>query len=111
MDKISVLIGLLLIVGCAANDYTRLPPADFPALQITTIQDDEAVSNLCPQSLLAQSFACATLFFDRLECRVVLPTYPPDWVRGHETDHCRGYDHIGDTTLRDAWEAHKKGVK
>lgn len=48
--------------------------------------------------------ACAMVYFDRGECHIyVRGDYPDAAVLKHERLHCRGFDHIGASTLRDAW--------
>lgn len=55
--------------------------------------------------------ACAEFYFDRGECHV---WYSSDWppaqyVVRHERLHCQGYDHPGDTTLRDVLARYEAG--
>ena len=47
--------------------------------------------------------ACAEFYFDRGECHVWYSRqFPPlQYVKEHERLHCRGYDHPGETTLKD----------
>lgn len=47
--------------------------------------------------------ACAEFFFVQGECHIWFSADfpPPPYLVRHEHDHCRGFEHAGETTLRD----------
>ena len=103
---------LTLMFGCSMIGH-RPPPADWPKLAITVHNvSHKEMRDVCqkymPFSMIAE--ACAEWSFDKMTCDI--------WHAGaskpeieHEMDHCHGYDHLGFTTLADAWEEWKKGRK
>ena len=107
-----------LLVGCATTiDNHTSPPLDWPKLTI--------VENYVPVGILYEKCykyvpewmkwlgaiveGCAEMDFKANTCTV--------WVRDsgfadlniltHERLHCQGYDHIGDSVLKNEWEKYK----
>ena len=94
-----------LAAGCATIDHHE-PVAGWPELRIVEhyVPDAELRSRCAkyvPLGLFPES--CAEFYFDRGECHVWYNAdfRPQPYVMEHERLHCRGYDHAGDTTLRD----------
>lgn len=105
---------VLLLTGCATIvqpiDYSRPPPPDWPSLRVIEqkIGPDE-LARFCPRSYAAygsRAASCARLDLSRGVCLIYTTSERPDLLE-HERAHCRGYDHAGETTMRDAWQAHK----
>jgi hypothetical protein len=97
---------MALAAGCAHIDDMTPPPADWPELRVEEHGAAGTLEN-CSRytSLLAwPPLGCAVIYFTEGVCRIWFMT---EWVRQHELKHCRGFDHYGETTLRDAWNAHK----
>src|SRR3990167_2186056 len=107
-----------LLVGCATTiDNHTSPPLDWPKLTI--------VENYVPVGILYEKCykyvpewmkwlgaiveGCAEMDFKANTCTI--------WVRDsgfadtniltHERLHCQGYDHIGDSILKDEWRKYK----
>lgn len=109
---------LVLLAGCSTIDQHTEPPADWPDLMpIEHRVSPGEVLTRCyryvswPLRLLGSvPFGCAELNFTDHTCTV---WYPDDaageHVRRHELLHCAGYDHPGESTLRDAWRAYVAG--
>lgn len=55
----------------------------------------------------ATAYACMEVRFDLSRCDIYYSAdFPPQaWVIEHERKHCAGFDHAGETTLRDALKA------
>lgn len=115
MKKLTVLF-LFLLTGCSLVfthiDYSNPPPADWPQLKIEEHYADEAtVKKMCALDKYAIILGCAHPEFDLGKCVIWYENGAGDWVKKHEHAHCRGYDHPGSTTMRDAWERYKDGLK
>lgn len=95
----------LAAAGCASIDEHE-KVAGWPELRLVEhYVADEQMRQRCakymPFGFLPE--ACAEFYFDQGECHV---WYSADWppqpyVIAHERLHCQGYDHPGETTLRD----------
>ena len=101
--------GLLaaLLVGCTTIDSHTTPPSDWPNLAVAEhVVSSHAMLDACMpyMGFLQFPLACAIIFFEKLTCDIYV-TGPAHLE--HERMHCAGYDHIGDSTLRDAWEEYK----
>lgn len=107
----------LLLAGCTAINVHQEPPKDWPKLEISyhkvgfwEMQRHCGTSG--PKFLLFQSFGCAWIDFDAMTCRIYYAAQDTEsaaLVIEHEEEHCRGFDHIGSSTLRDYWENWKRG--
>lgn len=53
------------------------------------------------------ALACTIPDFRAGVCNIYLLSTAA-WLIEHETAHCRGYDHPGETTIRDMWLEFKK---
>ena len=115
-----LIVGLLvLLAGCATTiDNHTPPPSDWPTVAV--VENQVSVGVLYQQCwkyvpewmkwLGAIVEGCAEIDFKKNVCTI--------WVRGdgfanaaimeHERLHCQGYDHIGDSILRDEWEHYKQ---
>jgi hypothetical protein len=117
--KYLFLIMFSFLVGCATTiDNHTLPSADWP--KVIVVENQVSVGVLYQQCwkyvpewmkwLGAIVEGCAEIDFKKNVCTI--------WVRGdgfaneeiltHERKHCQGYDHIGDSILRDEWEDYKR---
>lgn len=92
------------IIACAAIGQDK-PDADWPALTRSVIYADN-VSAQCGKYAL-MPLACAEINFRDRTC-TVYTSVKWEWVLVHEFKHCDGYDHEGETSLRDAWRKYKE---
>lgn len=113
-------IALLALVGVAYGGYActtighEPAPSDWPKLEVHEHRvPHKVMRDVCEKytSIAASPEACAEVKFKEGRCDIWLSSDfpPPAWVVEHEREHCLGKDHIGATTLRDAWEAEKAG--
>jgi hypothetical protein len=99
------LLSLMLLAACALIDrHEKL--AGWPELRLVEhYVPDEAMRARCAKYVPFGLFpeACAEFYFDRGECHVWYSReYPPQpYVKEHERLHCRGYAHVGDTSMRE----------
>lgn len=105
------------LAGCTVMDQHSAPPSDWPALVV----HEHAVSCTAmvakcyqylslPMKLMGGlPLGCAEIRFDQGRCDIYTCWMSPADVLAHERLHCRGYDHIGDSTLRDAFQHYKGG--
>ena len=105
---------LLLLAGCSVINYSTRPE-DFPGLKITVHEYPSIaeVRQACDQaaqkygqSISAFVVACSEWRFDTLSCAVHVPVDSPELLE-HERAHCQGYDHVGESTIADAWKAYR----
>lgn len=101
-------LAVLLLAGCAtANiDAHRPPPSDWPALREQVVKASrEEVRQRCigASRTSYEPAGCALVYFSKGECIILDAGVDMD----HERMHCRGYDHPGDSSFRDAWERYK----
>jgi hypothetical protein len=93
----------LLVFSAHAQPMQPERVADWPALDVRFyLVPAEQVQQVCPPF----TRGCAIPLFKRRECIVVLAENDPV-LRIHETYHCYGFDHIGESTMRDAWTRFK----
>jgi hypothetical protein len=106
-----------VLMGCTTIDMQRTPPVDFPSLAVRIhAVDGGAVIRACYKYVAlgwkllgAIPEGCAEVDFEESTCTIYLRgDYPSKRVLDHELLHCRGYDHPGESSIRDAWEAHRK---
>lgn len=106
-------LSLALLAGCATTiDMSRPPPADWPKLEVKIARVTDAQARmLCPRNndIVISYNACTIPAFAYGTCNIYLVTADPD-VLAHERMHCLGYDHPGESTLRDAWAAYKRSL-
>ena len=116
--RLLILLAVFLLVGCATTiDNHTASPIDWPKL--TVVENYVPVGTLYEKCwkyvpewmkwLGAIVEGCAELDFKVNTCTI--------WVRDsgfadatimeHERLHCQGYDHIGDSILRDEWAKYK----
>ena len=103
---------ILSASACTTINTDSPPPADFPALVIHehAVKFGEFWGHCYKyvgwgwRLMGALPSACAEVNFAQNRCDV---WYPQDSitadVREHELEHCRGFDHPGDSTIRSAW--------
>lgn len=112
----TLLITLLLVVGCTIINQHKMPEPDFPALKVVLHEvDGGVVFNACykyvplwAKLLGAVPEGCAEVNFEDNTCTVwVRSDYPDKRVREHELLHCKGYDHPGDDAISGAWIQHR----
>jgi hypothetical protein len=103
----------LLAGGCTMIDqHERV--AGWPDLRLVEHYVPEKVmrercAKYVPFGFLPE--ACAEFYFAQGECHVWYSAdYPPThYVMEHERLHCRGFDHPGDTNLRDVLARYEAG--
>jgi len=107
------LLPLLLLVGCATStiDLDRQPPPDWPKLAVRYYDASPSeFDSWCSKSTLARHVdSCVVVRFATNECFVLARHGQKlsDEVDKHEREHCAGYDHPGDSTMRNLWERYK----
>jgi hypothetical protein len=100
-----------LVAGCATliDEHTP-PPEGWPKLAVQTVYlGPIALQKQCWKYQAAYMkflgglvMQCVEANFDELTCTQYRPRDATDGDQ-HEADHCEGYDHIGESKLRDAW--------
>lgn len=94
---------LLLVFTAHAQPMQPERVQDWPALDVRFyIVPAEQVQAVCPPF----TRGCAIPLFKRRECMVVL-SEDGEMLKHHERLHCYGFDHIGESTMRDLWTTHK----
>lgn len=108
----STLVALAVAFGLSSCSTigNRPPPADFPKLNVTVNYVPwEKMYSVCSQYGI-QPAACTEVNFKDNSC--VVWVVPNDgltkYTLEHELLHCQGWDHPGETTLRDMWERFKE---
>lgn len=104
------------LTGCTVMDQHSAPPPDWPALVVREHADScPAMIARCwpylslPMRLMGGiPLGCAEVRFAEGTCDIYTCGLSPAGVLAHERLHCRGYDHIGDSTLRDAFQRYKR---
>lgn len=96
--------------ACASIDTHRVPPADWPQLAVRIVtQELRQVQRTCRNDFWPQNQvnACAIADFAHRTCYIY--TWTDDAaVLEHERAHCAGYDHPGESGMRDAWTNHQR---
>jgi len=111
---IALPIAVALIAGaCTMIDYSTKPSEDFPKLEIQIVDMSvwEVAAKCGGIPIIYHVFACVFTDFDEVFNTNVCTIYThsrAEWLIEHETAHCKGYDHIGSSELREAWEAWKR---
>jgi plasmid maintenance system antidote protein VapI/uncharacterized protein YceK len=102
-----------LLGGCSTIDTHNAPPRDWPELAIFEHRVDAATMHeRCAKyvGFLMIPLACAEVNFVARRCDIWLTEHPWPAVVEHERLHCRGYDHPGDSAMRDAWITYRDGA-
>ena len=111
MKRAVIAAALLALTGCTVVNEHKLPPADWPALEITVERNgfwetqEKCGRNVAEVLLIGPALGCMWVNFDEMRCRIYLWL---DVVLEHEMLHCQGYDHYGSSDLADYWEQWKK---
>ena len=102
------LIPLLFLFGCATTvDLSRPPPIDWPQLTVEVRQVSEDMARkACGNPRMISVYGCAVVFFPIRKCIIFLANNSRETLE-HEKLHCLGYDHIGESSMRDGWARHK----
>jgi hypothetical protein len=104
---------LFSLGGCMTlteMDWDRPPPADWPELkvQIHYVAQDQ-ILDICKGVKFKFGDipkGCTRLLFTQRICNVFLVDHDPELLK-HEVGHCSGYDHPGDSRMRDIWTQYK----
>lgn len=103
-----VLAGML--GGCATTypmDWDRPPPPDWPKLAENIVDVPVGdIRALCVSKGVGSHDACTTFIFEKRVCNIYTSTREAAAMK-HERGHCRGYDHPGDSKVRNAWATYK----
>ena len=100
------------LTGCATLISANPPPTDWPRLSVSIHRvSTYEVLKRCSKYLtpaarligLGLVGGCAEINFARFRCDIWVPVDVDAGVLEHEMDHCFGRDHLGESTLRDAW--------
>lgn len=102
----------LLLTGCTTLattiDTSRAPPNDWPQLKVVVVKTDSAeVQRQCYATTAFVVAGCTTANFLKATCYIYLSTDNAAVIE-HEKMHCLGYDHPGESTMRDWWEKWKR---
>lgn len=112
---IGVMLFALAVSGCAVVRGSSDRPADFPVLRTTahfvsTVEMRDRCAEFAPPGTLVE--ACAAWNFIAGTCDIWIARDFVSWsVIAHELQHCAGVDHVGETTLRDAWRNWKESKR
>jgi len=88
-------------------------PADWPDLVIEVDYVPDATARIICAPVIAGQFiaGCAFMNFARGACMVTINhSMRSEWIvatLAEELKHCRGQDHVGESTMRDAWARYK----
>jgi hypothetical protein len=98
-------LACLLGAGCSTID-THERVAGWPQLKLVEHYVPDDVMRARCSKYVSFGFlpeACSEFYFDSGECHVWYNAdyRPPQFVIEHERLHCQGYDHPGESTLRD----------
>jgi hypothetical protein len=89
----------LISTGCASIGPEGVD--GWPALKVIEHQVTDIRAHCGAYALIP--IACAEFHFAKNECHIYTKPDAPAWVLEHERAHCAGFDHPGETTMRDAW--------
>lgn len=119
----SLILALLLASASASAyadnmDWNRPPPADWPKLTVQQeVVSPHDLMSVCQRGARdSMGGGCALVDFAARTCRVYLVLFSPRddvpmtnlEIWEHEVKgHCRGFDHKGESALRDAWARYK----
>ncbi len=94
-------------------DMHTLPPVDFPKLSIVVHQVSHTEMLERCQDALWKPLACAETNFKNMVCDIWYSddVPPTKAIIDHEELHCKGYDHVGESSIRDAWEKYKQRTR
>jgi hypothetical protein len=98
-----------LLAGCAV--IGREPVAGWPELtivehRVSAAQVRARCSKYAGPALLV--LGCAEFHLAARRCDIwLIERLSPSFVVEHERLHCRGYDHAGETALRDLLDRHR----
>ena len=111
---ISIALAVLaLLAGCATVIDEHMPPPDgWPTLEMRTVYlGPVALEKKCwkyqplyMKLLGGLVIQCVEANFEELTCTQYRPRDATDGD-AHEAEHCDGRDHVGESTMRDAWTA------
>jgi hypothetical protein len=107
-------LALAALLGIAYGGYActtishQAPPPDWPKLSLVAKEvSHKEMRDMCNQwaHWAMSPSGCAVIDFAARTCTQWRSKDFPLSAseREHEDEHCRGKDHIGSTTLRDAW--------
>ena len=119
MKTLLLIAALAAVSGCATMiDQHVEAPKDWPLLDVRdNVVGAWEIQRKCYKYVplgwkLMGGFAggCAEINFEERTCNIYRAyDASPEWME-HEKDHCLGRDHVGDSTLADAWEAYKLSI-
>jgi hypothetical protein len=95
--------------GCSTIEYSR--PHDFPVLREIVVKVDEGgIRKYCkasPWNLITGGVLGCTGFDFAQGTYTIYTMSDLEWLMKHEREHGQGYDHPGETQVRDSWNAYK----
>lgn len=107
----SALLPMLASCGIIPIDIHRPPPTDFPKLVVAIhVVSQQTMLGRCVTPIARAPLACAAVDFNTMTCNIwySVDVPPTKEIDEHERLHCKGYDHIGESTIRDLWQKYKQ---
>lgn len=111
MKRAVIAAAVLALAGCTVVNEHKLPPKDWPKLEIVIEEHGFwKTQELCNRSvaevaLIGPALGCMWVNFNEMKCTIYL------WLNSvleHELLHCKGYDHYLSSELADGWENWKR---
>ena len=105
-----------VLSACSTLDLFNPPDTDFPKLEVREHAYQDHYDTVIACRAIYQKYkmsppfglvACAEWSFDKNTCDIYYEK-GDEYFRQHELGHCKGYDHPGDTTIRDEWNLYRK---
>lgn len=111
-QALAILLGFAAAAACTTIDEHTPAPKDWPNLSIHEHRVAHSIMrDACVPYTGFWSYpeACSIVNFETLRCDIWLSADFPllPGTLEHERAHCAGHDHVGDTTLADAWKLFK----
>ena len=107
----AAMLPMLANCGIVPIDVHQPPEADFPELVVVThVVPQQVMLEQCAATNRTGPLACASVDLDTLMCTIwySADVPPTSEIVEHEQLHCKGYDHVGESTIRDLWQKFKQ---
>lgn len=120
--RMTITVIFFCLTGCVTTseitvrwseiDTHKLPPVDFPKLSIIVHQVSHTEMLERCKDTVWKPLACAETNFTTMVCDIWYSkdVPPTKAIIDHEELHCKGYDHVDESSIRDAWENYKRRI-